>query len=210
MRSRFLLAFLVFTLCAMPCLAQPKARACDPTGTWVGGGDPLYPSYQLTVTPEGGGRYTVLYQMMFDPGTHATAYTGEMKRDRGGAYVEQICASITLNQELVDFYASLGIVVEQPGLPEVDCVHARKVMLDCDTMQTTIDWFGWYIPFSLDKIPFTTQPEIEFINDLNGGEPLLETYHRVNTENCPACTDGGKAGPGLANPDNPLPKSHRR
>jgi len=30
-------------------------------------------------------------------------------------------------------------------------------------METTIDWFAWYIPFSLDEIPFVTQPEIEVI-----------------------------------------------
>jgi hypothetical protein len=210
MRGKFLLVIVVFTLLAVPCFAQQKARSCDPTGTWVGGGDPLYPSYQLTVTSEGGGRYTVTYQMMFDPGTQATSFTGEMRRGRGGAYDEQICASLTITQEMADFYASLGVIVEDLSLPELDCVHARTVMVDCDTMQTTIDWFAWYLPFSLDEIPFVTQPEIEVIRDLNGGDPILETYHRIRTDDCPACSAGGKAGLGLVSSGKTLPMPHKR
>ena len=83
-------------------------------------------------------------------------------------------------------------------------------MVDCDTMETTIDWFAWYIPFSLDEIPFVTQPEIEVIRDLNGDDPILETYHRIRTDDCPACPAGGKAGPGLVNSGRTLPIPHKR
>ncbi len=62
-------------------------------------------------------------------------------------------------------------------------------MLDCDTLQASIDWFGWYIPITAEKVPFVTQPDIEAISLLYGG-PIVEIYRRVSGEDCPACPTG--------------------
>ncbi len=190
MRSKCLLAMIVFALAAMPCLAQGYGRVCDPTGTWLGGSDPSAPGYQLTVVPQTAGRYSATYQAIFDPGAHLTAYTGELVKTGAQNYTGYIVAGLSENQAMVDYYASIGVTVEV-GSPEVDAAYEKIVMLDCNTIQSTITWFGWYLPMTNDKIPFVTQPEVEFIRDFLGGEPIVETYHRVSADNCRVCTIGG-------------------
>ncbi len=190
MRSRCLLAPIVVVLAAAPCLAQGIGRPCDPSGTWIGGGNPAVPSYQLTVVPTQAGRYSITFQMIFDPGIHSTNYTGELIRNDARTFTAYAMATFGETQESVDFYASLGIDISTSD-QEADAIVEAARMVDCDTMEFKINWFGWYLPITGDKIPFVTQPEVEFIHDFLGGEPMVETYHRVSGDPCPVCTIGG-------------------
>ncbi len=196
------------------CLAQGIGHTCDPTGTWFGGSDPNVPTYQLTVVPEAAARYSVVYQLMPDPGSRLGSYTGEMIKDGAQTYTQYAITTFTENQAGVEFYASLGIIVDV-GAWEADAVYGDVVMLDCDTIKSTITWFGWYIPITLEKVPFVTQPEIEYIRDFLGGEPIVETYHRVSGANCPVCTMGGSVTGSVTAlksgaKDKLPPKGHKR
>jgi hypothetical protein len=204
-------AMLLIVFCALlviPSLAQnPQNQTnCSLTGTWLGGSDPTgIPSYQATITPEADGRYMVLYQAMYDPGTHFTSWTGELRKGEGKTYSEYAAATYIISQDMADFYQTIGIQVD-PGSFEVDGVYTQKRMLDCNTFQSTITWFGWYIPITAEKIPFVTPPEVEFIHDANGGQPIVEIYHRVGPD-CPICGSASKASRGVVDRKT-LPKWH--
>lgn len=177
MSKKGLLAVLAFVLIAAPCFAQGLGRTCDPTGTWIGGGDnppgPA-PTYQLTFVPTGAGRYAVTAQFIPDPGIHSTMFTGELSK----------VGAQTYKLELIATYDIDG------ATQELDAVYGDFVMADCDTMKDSITWFGVYLPITSDKVPFVTQPEIEVIRDLVG-QPITETYHRVSANYCPVCELGG-------------------
>jgi hypothetical protein len=196
MRKKCLLAMTMFVLVAAPCWAQGYGRTCDPTGVWLGGSDPNVPFYKLTVGPESDGRYSVTYQILPNPGMYYSSYTGELRKDGGHGYTGWAVASFEVNQFSIDFYGQFGIVLTPDDFSkaEIDAVRERVVMLDCDTLQGTIDWFGWYVPMTNSKIPFVTQPQIEAIGDLYGG-PIVEIYRRVSGDNCPVCPSGGKEKP---------------
>jgi hypothetical protein len=192
MRNKCLLAMIMFVSVAVPCLAQGYGRACDLAGTWLGGSDPKVPGYKLTVVPVAAGRYSVTYEILSNPGLYYSSYTGELRKDGAQSYAGCAVASFEINQANAAWYlAQFGISVNV-GDFELDAVHETVVMLDCDTLQGTIGWFGWYVPFTNAKVPFVTKPEIEAISSLCGGQPIVEIYHRVSGESCPACTSGGK------------------
>jgi hypothetical protein len=189
MRNKCLLSMILFVLVATPCLAQGYGCDCDPAGIWLGGSDPKVPSYKLTVVQVATGRYSVTYEILPNPGLYYSSYTGELRKDHAQSYTGYAVASFEINQASVEFYAGLGISVTAGGF-ELDAIRERVVMLDCDTLQGTIDWFGWYVPFTNAKVPFVTRPEIEAIS-FSGGQPIVEIYHRVSGDSCPACTSGG-------------------
>lgn len=191
---RTLLMFLVIVLAGIPCLAQGAGRNCEPTGTWLGGSDPGgVPGYHLTITKEAAGRYLVVYQSVYDPGTHFTIWTGELLQEPNARIYSQYAASTYfITQEIADFYLeNFGIQVD-PGTIEADGIYTHALMLDCNTIQSTITWFGWYVPITAAKIPFVTQPEIEVIRDIFAGQPIVEVYHRVGPD-CPICGSPSKA-----------------
>ena len=188
------LMFFVIALAIIPCLAQDPQnhKNCSLIGTWLGGSDPSgIPYYQMTITPEVDGRLLVAYQAMYDPGTHYTSWTGEAKKGKGKNYTEYALATYIITQAMADFYRSLGIQVD-PGTFEADGIYTRARLLDCNTIQSTITWFGWYIPIMGDTVPFVTQPQIEFIRDFNGGQPIVEIYHRIGPD-CPICGSAGQS-----------------
>ena len=207
---RVLMMFLVVVLAGIPCLAQGAGRTCEPTGTWLGGSDPSgIPGYQMTVTREAAGRYLVVYQSVYDPGTHVTVWTGELRKENAQIYSQYAASTAFINQDLADFYLqNFGIQVA-PGSIEVDGIYTQVVMLDCNTIQSTISWFGWYVPITADKVPFVTLPEIEFIRDVLGGQPIVEIYHRVGPD-CPICGSPGKAASRGSVNKKAVPKWHSR
>ncbi len=195
MRGKRLLAVMLYALIATTCFAQ-FGRPCDPTGTWLGGSDPTVPGYQMTVSPDSFDRYLLVFQVANNPGIYGTAYTGELKRTGPRTFVEHAAALFEINQGAADFYASLGVILTDLSKPELDAIYGHGVMPDCDTIQFTIDWYGLYLPYTLDKTPYVTQPELEVVQDFLGGSPIKETYHRVlTTDGCPVCKLGSNHGP---------------
>lgn len=145
MRMRVALSS-VLALCvlgvAVPSGAQGVGRSCDISGTWYGGSDPSTP-YQLTVTPIGAGRYSVVAQQAIDI------------RLFGGAMQTNWSGEIRKNGRTYDWYAMLYWVVTPPDqttppapLPEVDIVHSRLRFVDCNTLKNTIDTYGAYFAFN--------------------------------------------------------------
>ena len=192
MRGRFLLAVMMLVLIAVPCLGQGIGSPCNPTGTWIGGSDPQAPTYQMTFVPTGAGRYAMTAQYIPDPGLYSSMFTGELIKNGAQTYKAYIIATYT--QE------------------ELDAAYSQGVMLDCDTIQFTYTWLGVYLPITGDKIPFVTQPEIEVIRDFLGGDPIVETYHRVSADHCPACEMGSLAAAGMSNavPSAGTPKQNQK
>ena len=187
---RKLLLMIIFVSVAVPCLAQGYGSACDLSGTWIGGSDPSVPIYKLTFVPVAAGQYSAMGQFIPNIGLYYSNYTGQVRKDGPKTYSGNMVASFEINQSSIEFYATLGIDLTLNDT-EVDGVHDTFVLLDCNTLQGTIDWFGWYLPITNEKIPFVTQPEVEFIRDFNGGVSIIETYRRVPSDNCPACSSGG-------------------
>ena len=192
--NKTILLIIACALLVIPGFAQiPQHNNCSMIGTWLGGSDPSgIPYYQMTITPEVEGRLLVAYQAMYDPGTHYTSWTGEARKGRARTYNEYALATYIITQDMADFYfQNFGIQVD-PGTFEADGIYTHARMLDCNTIQSTITWFGWYIPIMPDTVPFVTQPQIEYIRDLNGGQPIVEIYHRIGPD-CPICGSAGKS-----------------
>ncbi len=73
--------------------------------------------------------------------------------------------------------------------PELDIVHARVELVDCNTFKYTIDLWAGYFSFDPETTkPFVAQPDIDWLQlSLAPGETeLKETYYRMPTA-CPGC-----------------------
>jgi len=190
--NKTILLIISCALLVSPGLAQNPQHNCSMVGTWLGGSDPSgIPYYQMTITSEVDGKLLVAYQAMYGPGIHYTSWTGEAKKGTAKTS-EYALATYIITQEMADFYLqNFGIQVD-PGSFEADGIYTHARMLDCDTIESTITWFGWYIPITPDTVPFVTQPQIEYIRDLNGGQPIVEIYRRIGP-NCPICGSARKS-----------------
>lgn len=181
MRNRqILLAILVLlaVAVAIPCSAQGVGKSCDISGTWYGGSDPAF-QYLWTITPLNAGRYSSVTQPGFDNRPFGyitwTNWTGEITRVDARTY---------------DSYG-MSYWVWAPGaapdgvnaaLPEVDIVHSRLRLVDCNTMTSTIDLYAGYFSFTPEKTPFVTPPDVDWLQVLYPGvTTLMETYHRMPT-----------------------------
>lgn len=185
MRCKGLLLIGLFVLLSVSCVAQGYGKVCDITGTWLGGGDPASPSYQFTITPVAAGRYSTFAQSVIDPGVRATDYTGELRKTGATTYMQSALSLWEITPEAAEFYYdTFGIVVDDLSKPEVDAVYGTLEMIDCDTIQNTITWFGIYVPMEEGKSAFVTEPDFDIITLI--GEPIVETYHRAGPD-CPVC-----------------------
>jgi len=195
------------------CLAH--ARACDPNGTWIGGGGSV-PSYRLTVSLQLSGRYSVEYQQLYTFSSADfgypwfTTWQGEWHKIRANRYEAYAFFNNQITPEIAAIYADMGIILTEGDLtiPELDGIWGHVMMLDCNTLRSTIEWYGVYIPLSAGKIAFVTPPDGEIIQDFNGGTPIVETYHRVGPD-CPACSSSNKPTGKLA-PSRQLAPGWRR
>ena len=214
-RKLHLIVIAVLLAIGGTCFAQSTGRACDPSGTWIGGGGPV-PSYRLTVTLQPSGRYSVEYQQLYSFSTADlgspwfTTWQGEWHKLRANKYEGYAFFNNQITREIAVIYADLGITLTEDDLaiPELDGIWEHVVMLDCNTLRGTIEWYGVYIPLTAGKIPFVTPPDGEIIQDFNGGAPMVETYHRVGPE-CHACSSSNKPA-GKLTPSRQLPRTWHR
>jgi hypothetical protein len=181
MRIRSALLALVvvvsFVAVTIPSGAQGVGNNCDVSGTWYGGSDPHY-QYQWSMTPVGAGRYYSSIQYGFDIRplgyVQAAPWAGETVRTGGNTY-----DVYGISYWLWDAQAALALGLD-PSLPEVDIVRSRIRLLDCNTLENTVDVYAAYFDFTPDKTPFVTAADADWLE----GAPdhkIVETYYRMPT-----------------------------
>jgi hypothetical protein len=166
---------------AVPGFAQGAGNDCDISGSWYGGSDPASP-YLWTMTPMVAGRYSSVAQQAF-PFSLMPQYAGTTNW------------SIDIRKINAREYEAYGMSywtyrwagLDQPQLPELDIVRSRLRLVNCNTIENTIDVFVVYFAFdSTSMTPFVTPPDLDILAEFTGGNPIVETYHRMPTS-CPAC-----------------------
>ena len=176
-----LISIAVLLAAAVPGFAQGAGTNCDIAGTWYGGSDPNTP-YIWTITPMVGGRYSSVAQQAY-PFSLIAEYAGTTNW------------AIDITKLNARDYESYGMSywtyrwagTDQPQLPELDIVRSRLRLVDCNTIENTIDAFAVYFHFnSTSMTPFVTPPDLDLLELFTGGDPIVETYHRMPTS-CPAC-----------------------
>ena len=186
MRTITLAAFVLVLFLSISSASQ-TARSCSPVGVWYGGSD--YP-YMLTITPVAsatgpiwGETFAIRYEAVYDNSSFGyrawTSWSGQLSRLKNGRYVGQAIARLTTSSELPPPSNTL----------ELDAVRMWDRFIDCNTIQSTIDFFGAYL--DTNKVPFVDPPDINYLPP--GG--IVEVYHRVPTA-CSACSlTGASASP---------------
>jgi len=193
MRIGSLLAGILFVLLvSVPCVAQGFGNSCDVTGTWYGGSE--Y-QYLWTFTPMAAGRYYSITQPGFDNRPFGyvawTNWTGEIVKTGARTYDSSGMSYWIWDQAAAEaFMAQTGITFDA-GLPEVDIVHSRIRLIDCNTFTSTIDVYAGYFSFTPEKRPFVDTPDIDWLQILYPGVTLVETYHRMPAT-CPICPPSSK------------------
>ena len=168
-------------LSASQLLAEPASppRSCDLTGTWYGGS---VVAYHMTVIPAvRPGHYTVFAQGMYKTSVMNTVYTGEVARKRN-KYEGSL---IQLSTSDPDFLNPPPI----GKMPDITAAWASMELVDCNTIKNTIPFFGVYFAGDIwqpgvvwltpGKVPFLDAPDVDLLDVLAGGMPIVETYHRV-------------------------------
>jgi len=159
---------LVITLIAIPCGAQGFGNECNPVGTWFGGSDSSSAKYLLRITAGPAGRYTVTYYIGFTPAiSRLSPWSGDMVKSKDGYVVYSIA--------LANFASVPPPAGGAP--PDIWAVRARMTFDGCDTLKSTLDFFGGYKWDT--KVPFLDPPDYS-------GTIGTESYRRMPT----TCAEG--------------------
>ncbi len=171
----------------LPLSAQkPRREDCGPAGAWYGGS---VVAYQLTVYQTGRpDHFTMMFEGMYRDGVMNTAYTGSLVK-KGDRY----------EGPLMQLFTADSAFVKQlpPGkMPDINTGWGIVEMVDCNTLRNTIPFFGRYSGAGIwqpgvawtagGKVPLVDPPDVDLLNVLNGGKPVVETYHRLPTTVNPA------------------------
>jgi len=131
-----------------------------------------------TIGPLGGETFAVRYEAVYDNSSFGyrawTSWSGQLFKLKNGQFVGQAIARLTTSSELPP----------PPNTLELDAVHLVNRFVDCNTIKSTIDFFGGYLDQT--KTPFVDQADIDYLPP--GG--IVEVYHRMPTA-CPACSFPG-------------------
>ena len=66
-------------------------------------------------------------------------------------------------------------------MPDINAGWLSMKLVGCNTVSNLI-FFGLYLSNSVwsgQKTPMIDAPDVDLINGLNGGRPIVETYHRL-------------------------------
>ena len=159
---------------AVPAGAQGLGSGCDISGTWFGGSEGQ-PPYQFTIWPIGAGRYGAMAQPAIGVPARAdgawTNWTGELvKKDR------------LFDSYMIQFWVSAPTAEAPDGVRELDAVHSRMQLIDCNTIKNTVDVYGVYVPYTPDVVPFVDPFVFDIMAWLAaefGMTEIEETYHRM-------------------------------
>lgn len=171
----------VIALAATPCFAQQGAgNECTPAGVWYGGS---LTAYQMTVTPVlPAGHYAVSSAGMYKTSALNTLINGELVK-QGDRYEGSIMA-LTGDDH---FLLPPAQFVKMPDLT-VGWISMR--LNDCNSITITVPFFGIYFGPTMwapnvlgatftDKVPLVDPPDIDMLDVLTGGFPIVENYRRV-------------------------------
>jgi len=112
-----------------------------------------------------------------------TVYAGKVEK-KGEFYVGSLMQLATNDTDFLN-PPPIG------KMPDLNVVWSemQMQMVDCDTIKTTIPFFGYYFASHLwqpgivwnpkGKIPLFDVPDIDRLDMLAGGAPIIESYHRV-------------------------------
>jgi hypothetical protein len=159
--------------------SRQRRPSCDLSGTWYGGS---IVAYHLTIIPGASeGHYTVLFEGMYKNSVMNTHYSGEITR-RGDHYTGPIMQLTTSDPDFLN-PPPIG------KMPDIIAGWTSMEMEDCNTIKNTIPFFGLYFAGNIwqpgiiwnaaGKIPLVDAPDVDLLDILNGGRPIVETYHRL-------------------------------
>jgi hypothetical protein len=181
--STVLLAAALLLLSSSSLLSQEVKTArstCDLTGAWYGGS---VVAYHMTIIPSlQEGHYIVFAEGMYKNSVMNTVYTGEyVKR---GKLVEGSMMQLTSSDP--DFLNPPPI----GKMPDIAAGWSSLEMVDCNTIKNTIPIFGIYFAPNIwqpgiawvaqGKVPLIDAPDVDLLDILSGGKPIVETYHRLS------------------------------
>lgn len=187
MLRRCLLVF-VF-LFAVSCFAQQgMGNDCTLAGTWYGGS---VTAYQLTVFPSTpAGHYTIMFQGIYKAAPINSVITGEVAKN-GKVYEGSMLSLVGDDSFVTQPPATQG------HMPDLEVGWVSMEMTDCNTIKNTIPFFGTYFGAGIwtpgapnwvanGKNPMIDEPDLDLLNIISGGAPIVETYHRLPNKVNPA------------------------
>lgn len=159
--------------------AKTGRGACDITGSWYGGS---VVAYHMTILPASpAGHYIIFAEGMYKNSVMSTIYTGKIQK-RGNLYVGSLMQLAT-NDPIFLNPPPVG------KMPDLNAGWSEMEMVDCNTIKNTIPFFGSYSAANLwepgivwnsnGKIPLFDVPDVDLLDVLTGGAPIVETYHRL-------------------------------
>ena len=181
------IALLTLTIGAV---AQQGPSECTLAGTWYGGS---VVAYQMTITPAlpspviafgpylaFGDTYIVHFDGMYKNAVLNTSYTGLLKKN--GTRYEGMAMALVTNDP--DFLKPPPI----GKMPDLLVGMNSFELVDCNSIRNTMPFFGRYFAASIwnpgvewlgVKTPLVDAPDVDMLNMLTGGQPVIETYHRL-------------------------------
>jgi hypothetical protein len=183
-----LVGSVLFLGVAAPGFAQQGVgNGCTPAGVWYGGS---VVSYQLTIVPAvPAGEYTVFFEGMYKTSVMNTTYSGRVVK-KGDVYEGSIMQLITQDDAFLDPPPIFK-------MPDLNVAWISIRMPDCNSLTNTIPFFGLYLASGIwdatpgivwlnTKVPLKDAPDVDLLNILSGGHPVLETYHRLSSTVSPS------------------------
>jgi hypothetical protein len=157
------------------------AKPCTIAGTWYGGS---VVAYQLTIIPTAeDDHYTIVFQPMFTDGAKDTSYTGTLVK-KGSVYEGSSMQMTSADPAFATSPPTLGL------MPDLNVVWASMKLVDCNTISNFIPFFGTYTAkggvWNGQKTPLVDAPDVDLLDFLTGGQPVVETYHRLPSKVNPA------------------------
>jgi hypothetical protein len=74
-------------------------------------------------------------------------------------------------------------------MPDINAVWSSMKLVDCNTIENRIPFFGVYFGSKIwqpgvnwldpGKTPLRDDPDVDLLDILAGGMPIVETYHRL-------------------------------
>ncbi|MGE5361456.1 MAG: hypothetical protein ACM3NQ_20755 [Bacteroidales bacterium] len=176
-------AIVVFVvLAAAPGFAQQGVgNECTPAGTWYGGS---LTAYQMTIVPSvPAGHYTVTFQPFYKNSVINVALTGTLEK-KGDAYEGSILALTSQDPAFLN---------PPPAgtMPDLSAGWVSMRMADCNTINNVVPMYGLYFAASVwapaiggptwtnIKKPLIDPPDVDLLEVIAGGYPILETYKRL-------------------------------
>jgi hypothetical protein len=158
---------------------QGKGNECTPAGVWYGGS---VVAYHMTIIPNGpAGHYIAYAKGIYNDSVLNSEYTGEYVKN-GRKYEGSLMRLATTDS---DFLKPPPV----GKMPDVYAGWTSLEMIDCNTLTNTIPFFGIYLAKNIwqpgivwmvsGKTPMLDPPDIDLLDVLVGGQPIVETYHRL-------------------------------